>query len=655
MKLSRLLVGLISLLWLVVFVATLYTVVNSTRDYLTRSMETHAQDTATSLGLSITQSKSFNDPVTIELMTSAIFDRGYYSEIQVNKVTGESIFKKRVEKAVEGVPQWFMSSFALPTPRMNAVVMDGWRKAAVVVVESHPGHAYKEMWEISQRSFWVLLTVAIISLIVVVIVLRMALRPLDDMERQADDISRRKFTILEKMPWARELHRISKALNSMCHAVEGMLNEQTELATKMRNKAYIDPVTGLMNRNDFNEQLTHLIGAPTKFSTGTVGVVRIRGFAAYNEREGRVAGDTLFKRTAHLLQEIGKPYPGALVAKLDGPEFAIVVPEIPEADVTKLGDAVIAGLAEIEEFPRTEQSLMAHAGFAYYRYHDGASFGKLMSAAGQALSVAQGRGVPAWHLQQEGQQQNDPNATMAVEINGLFKVGLPPDRVVLQYQAVRPCQVADAQWDYRTEACIRILAADGTIVRAGMFMSTAKRLGALQLVDRVVTEKLIQHIATNGPVKGGSTALNLSLESLLDKGFVDWLYAALNAKRDIAKHVIIEVAEHSIVSNLEAVKAVFSRLRETGARLSIDRFGQSTATLGFLRGLEVDYIKIDGGYTRGAADSTDKQFFIQALVGIAHGLGIKVVTEYVETEAEFNIMKGLMVDGAQGYFIGKPE
>jgi EAL domain-containing protein (putative c-di-GMP-specific phosphodiesterase class I) len=199
------------------------------------------------------------------------------------------------------------------------------------------------------------------------------------------------------------------------------------------------------------------------------------------------------------------------------------------------------------------------------------------------------------------------------------------------------------------------LASDGAIVRAGMFIATAKRLGALQLVDRVVTEKLMQHIAANGPVKGGATALNLSLESLLDKSFVEWLFATLNAKRDIAKYIIIEVAEHSLISNLEAVKGVFSKLRETGARLSIDRFGQSTATLGFLRGLEVDYIKIDGGYTRGVADSTDKQFFIQALVGIAHGLGIKVITEYVESEMDFTIVKGLMVDGAQGYFIGKPE
>ncbi len=653
MKLSRLLVGLISVLWIVVFFATLYTVVNSTRDYLTRAMETHAQDTATSLGLSITQSKSYNDTVTIELMTSAIFDRGYYSEILVKKVTGEPIFKKRVEKAVEGVPSWFMNSFALPTPRMNAVVMDGWRKAAIIEVESHPGHAYREMWEISKRSFWVLFSVAIISLVVVVIVLRLALRPLDDMERQAEDIAKRKFTTLDKLPWARELHRISTALNSMCRSVERMLNDQTDLADKMRKKAYVDAVTGLMNRNDFNEQLTHLIGAPTKFGTGAVAVIRIRGFAAYNEREGRVAGDTLLKRTAFLLQEVAKGHANALVAKLDGPEFAVVVPEISDTEVAKLGDTLIQGLAEIEEFPRTEQSLMAHAGLAYYRHHEGAVFGKLMAAAGQALSVAQGRGVPAWHLQEE--VQSDQNTAMTMEINGLFKVGLPADRVVLQYQPVRACQMADADWAYRSEACIRILAADGSIVRAGLFIATAKRLGALQLVDRTVTEKLMQNIAANGPIKGGATALNLSLESLLDAPFVDWLYAALNARHEIAKHIIIEVAEHAIVGHIEAVRAVFSKLRATGVRLSIDRFGQSTASLGFLRGLEVDYIKIDGGYTRGMIESTDKQFFIQALVGIAHGLGIQVITEYIETAQEFEAVKGMMVDGAQGYFIGKPE
>jgi len=193
------------------------------------------------------------------------------------------------------------------------------------------------------------------------------------------------------------------------------------------------------------------------------------------------------------------------------------------------------------------------------------------------------------------------------------------------------------------------------VVRAGLFMATAKRLGAMELLDRVVTEKLLSHLAANGPVKGGATALNLSLESLLEPSFVDWLYQRLDSQRELAKHIIIEVAEHSIVSHLDVVKQVFSRLRQTGAKLSIDRFGQNTTSLGFLRGLEVDYIKIEGGYTRGLVESTDKQFFIQALVGIAHGLGIQVVCEYIETAQDFDAVKALGVDGAQGYFIGKPE
>lgn len=653
MKLSRLLVGVITLLWAVVFFATLYTVIQNTRGYLVQQMEAHAQDTATSLGLSITQSKSFDDPIAIELMTSAIFDRGYYSEIKVKRANGQEVFSKKVDIAVADVPQWFVDSFSLPAPRMSAAVMDGWVKAADIEVLSHPGHAYRDLWEIAKHSFWVLLAVAIVSLVVVVVVLRAALRPLDDMEAQAIDISKRKFTILKKLPWARELHRISIALNSMCLSVERMLQEQTELADKMRKKAYVDHVTGLMNRNDFSEQLTHLLGASTKFAQGVLVVVRIRGFMGFNERNGRPAGDALLKRTADLLRGVADANPKSLLAKLDGPEFALVVPDVPEADVAALGDAIIKALTEIEETPRTEDSVMPHAGIAYHRYSEGASFGKLMATAGQALGVAQARGVPAWHLGES--QVVEQNQAMTLEINGLFKVGLPSERVMLQFQAVKPCVVAEDVWNYRTETCVRILGSDGSVVRAGLFMATAKRLGAMELLDRVVTDKLLAHLAANGPVKGGATALNLSLESLLDPTFVDWLYQRLDSQRELARHIIIEVAEHSIASHLDVVKQVFSRLRETGAKLSIDRFGQNTTSLGFLRGLEVDYIKIEGGYTRGLTDSTDKQFFIQALVGIAHGLGIQVICEYIETAQDFDAVKALGVDGAQGYYIGKPE
>jgi diguanylate cyclase (GGDEF)-like protein len=653
MKLSRLLVSLISLLWVLVFIATLAIVINSTKDYLERAMESHAQDTATSLGLSITHAAGVKDVATVERMTAAIFDRGYYREIVVKSMDGKELVTKRVEEAVKGVPQWFIDTFALATPRMSAIVMDGWRQVASVEVVSHPGHAYEELWRVSVRSAWVLLFVGIASFVVVLVVLRLALRPLDDMEAQAINISRRQFTVLKKLPWARELHRVANALNTMCLAVERMLAEQTELAEKMRKKAYVDSVTGLMNRNDFSERLIHLIDAPTKFASGALAIVRIRGFAAYNERSGRLEGDALLKRTAGLLGKICDRHERALLARLDGPEFGILIPDIAEADLPALGDEIINGLAEIEEFPRSETSVMQHAGIAYYRHHEGASFGKLMSAVGAALAVAQARGIPAWHIQEA--DVTDQAAALYVEINGMFKVGLPSDRIHLQYQPIRACQVAESEWRYRTEACVRIMGSDGSLIRAGLFIATAKRLGALQLLDRIVVEKVMQQIATQGPIKGGATAINLSLESIIDPVFVEWLHGKLVAQPEVARNVILEIAEHSIISHLESVKAAFTRLRETGARLSIDRFGQSTSSVGTLRSLVVDYIKIDGSYTRDIVESTDRQFFVQALVGIAHGLGIQVVTEYVENEQEFQMVKSLMVDGAQGYYIGRPE
>lgn len=244
---------------------------------------------------------------------------------------------------------------------------------------------------------------------------------------------------------------------------------------------------------------------------------------------------------------------------------------------------------------------------------------------------------------------------MYTEINNMFRVGLPAERVVLQFQALRPCRVPETEWAYRSESVVRIVDSSGQLIRAGEFIATAKRLGALQLLDRVVVDKVMQRIATDGPVRGGATAVNLSVDTIIDPTFVEWLHAKLAGQPEVARHIILEVAEHAIIANIGAVKAAFSRLRETGVRLSIDRFGQSTASVGYLRGLEVDYIKIDGSYTRGMVDSTDRQFFVQALVGIAHGLNIQVVTEYIETEKDFELARSLGVDGAQGYFIGRPE
>jgi EAL domain-containing protein (putative c-di-GMP-specific phosphodiesterase class I) len=226
--------------------------------------------------------------------------------------------------------------------------------------------------------------------------------------------------------------------------------------------------------------------------------------------------------------------------------------------------------------------------------------------------------------------------------------------VHIQRQPVRACHAAEATWRYRSETVVRIVAEDGSLIRAGLFIAAAKRLGVLDQLDRVVIEMVIEHMIANGPVLGRATAVNLSQDSLVNAGFMNWLEGVLASRPEVAGNLIVEVAETSIIHSLEAARAAFDRLRRIGVQCSIDRFGQSTASVGYLRSLNVDYIKIDGSYTRGIASSSDKQFLVQALVGIAHGLGIQAITEYVESQEDFDVMKSLAVDGVQGYFIGKP-
>ena len=81
----------------------------------------------------------------------------------------------------------------------------------------------------------------------------------------------------------------------------------------------------------------------------------------------------------------------------------------------------------------------------------------------------------------------------------------------------------------------------------------------------------------------------------------------------------------------------------------------SAASLGHLRSLDVDYIKIDGSFIRHIDQSEDGRFFLRALAGIAHGLGIRVIAEAVENQAEWDVLKELRIDGVQGYFVGAPQ
>lgn len=649
MKLSRLLIIIISTLLLLIFIGMLAVTIHNSRDYLANQLQSHAQDTATSLGLSLTTSVERNDLATTSSMVDAIFDHGYYQHIVIRKISGEMLVERSQKLWVGDVPEWFMRAFTLETPQGKALIMLGWKQVGTVEVTSHPGHAYKQLWRISMQAFWWMFTVGIVSLLAVMLVMRFALAPLSEMEAQARGISRRQFTIMKKIPWARELRRVAVAMNSMCNAIERMLSEETALTEKMRSKAYLDSVTGLANGRGFNERLSHLLNSPDEFAGGALYFVRLDKFKEYNEAFGHVDGDKILRRAGEILEQLCNQYESTLLARMNGAEFAILVPNITQTGMSALADGIIQKLSELQQTSETgEATAVAYAGAALHQ--TGQSASSLLSDAGNALRSALEQGTSRWQLyslKQPGKDVEPDN----MQWKNIITTALQSGKIILHYQPIVSCH--DRTIIYY-EALARIVAQDGSLLFAGAFMPVAKQLGLSQEIDKHVVEKVLVHM--NATVQPHAVfAINLSSASLRDEEFIEWLCAKFTENKTTAKHLIFEVAEYGVVANIQASRNAILKIRKTGAKFSIGSFGHSTASFGYLRNLNADYIKIDGSYIRHIAHNEDSQFFVQSLAGIAHLLNISVIAEYVETAEDFETLRTMPVDGAQGYYIGKPE
>jgi len=642
MKLSRLLILIISLLWLLILIGTLAITARNTRDYLESQMRSHAQDTATSLGLSLSSSVAKGDLATANSMVDALFDRGYYRSIAIRGMAGETLVQRDQPVQVRDVPAWFTGLFVLETPPGNALVMHGWKQAGTVEVASHPGFAYKELWHVSVQAFWWVVAVGIAAFLLVALVLRLALAPLADMERQALGVSRREFATLKKLPWARELRRVAEAMNSMCVAVARMLGEQTALAARMRAKAYQDGVTGLANGRSFRERLDHLLGAPEEFSAGALFFIRLDRFDEYNDRHGHVAGNQALRQAALALGSVCCRHEGCLLGRMNGPEFAMLVPDVAGEEIGALGDSAIASLKALRH---GEDGAPAHVGIAVCQVGQSAS--GLLAAADTALVAAQESGASCWRLH-GGAGAAATRGLGAAERKALVQTAIDTRGIVLHYQ---PAVAVDGGAVMHREALARIGGPDGALLAAGSFMSAVNQQGlAAEFDKQVVAQMLALHAGA-----AEQLAVNLSGASLRSPSFVDWLCAQLEADAAGAGRLVFETAELALLDDLDAARTAIARIRRTGARFGVDRFGHSAASLGHLRSLDVDYIKIDGSFIRHIDQSEDGRFFLQALAGIAHGLGIRVIAEAVENWEEWDVLKELRIDGAQGYFVGAPQ
>jgi diguanylate cyclase (GGDEF)-like protein len=646
MSLSKQLISLIAILLMLVFFGTVGISVQNTRDYLTQQLQSHAQDTATSLGLSITPAITADDTPMVNSMVDAIFDRGYYRSIVIKDISGKVLIKRELPVQFEGVPEWFIQLFPLETPEAQSTITSGWRQTTTLHIRSHPGYAYQELWQISVQNFGWVLILSLFSILAGIIFIRLILTPLRAVENQAKAIAAREFPIQRKLPRTPELRQVAKAMNHMSAKVAQMLGAQTELTEKMRARAYEDPVTGLQNRRSFEERLNHVTKTPEEYQTCAVFLVRLDNLRDLNERKSYLKGDELLNEIGSILLTVFKNITDYTVARIGGADFGILAPHINLDDARKLAENICNNMGMLQTIGSSDDSVITHTAIAWFTGNQSAT--ELLSTADTALSAAQTKGNNAWHIQDEQTLEQGEIRTSG-EWKKFLQRKLEQGEIEIHRQVVQSSNDGSI---LHYEVLARIKEEDNTLIPAGIFMPMAARHTLTTAIDKLVIEKLIGSLDRNSQTQ---YAVNLSPLSLQDASFVQWLLMYLNQNPEAAKRMIFETTEMGAIADTGLINTIISKIQDTGGQFSLDHFGTASPSFGYLRKMKLNYIKIDGSYIRKIDQNEDNQFFIRSLADIAHGLDISVIAEYVETEAERSTLQSMHIDGVQGYLVGTPE
>lgn len=646
MTLFRQLIIIITALFLVVFLGAFVVSVNNTRAFLSSQLQSHAQDAATSLGLSLSPHAADNDLITMTSMVDAMFDSGYYREIRVSGIDGKPLVARDLPVTIENVPQWFIDLVPLETPMGEALVMAGWQRFGTVNIRSNPGIAYAKLWHDSIGMFWWLFATAVVTLALGWAILKIMLRPLRNLEIQAEAICRREYPVQTKMPWTRELRSFVQAMNRMVIKVKDMFEEQARAMEKMRAQAYMDPVTGLGNRRHLEAQLQNLINNPEQFAGGALVLVELKGFKEYNDQHGYQAADELLRQASALFGEIVAAHADSILTRLGGADFALVIPNIDATEAEATGQKLSESLHKLHEAGMADTKEVGNIGIALYHGQD--TVFKFLSEADLALRTAQAQGDNAWYLEKPDQVATTGIAgarNWAAFLNEIIS----ERRITLLFQPVKGCV---SEKILHHEVLLRLQGSDGNLLSAGVFMPYVNRLGLHKEIDRLVVGEVMERLKRHPEIP--AIAINLAPESAHDKGFADWLCAELDKDAAIAAKLVFEVTEYGATKNLDSIRGLIEQVGLAGARFSLDHFGRGFSSFGYLSSLKIHYLKVDGSYIHGIDQDKDDQFFVDAVIKIAHGLDIEVIAESVETQEEWNTLRSLNVNGLQGYLVGEP-
>jgi diguanylate cyclase (GGDEF)-like protein len=438
-----------------------------------------------------------------------------------------------------------------------------------------------------------------------------------------------------------ELEEVGTTFNTMAAALEDQREE-------LERHAFADSLTGLANRALFEDRTRHALervaGGPERVAVLVLGV---DGFKLVNDGLGHSCGDAMLKQAAARMSTVLRP--SDTLARLGSDEFAVLLESVRGLDDT-LGAA--ERLREVFRDPfalkTSNVSVSASVGIAIST--DGCDEIELLRRADLAMYRVKAQGRDACEFFDPAM---DDQAADRLEMVNALRWAVERDELVVHYQPIMDLESGDVR---AAEALLRWQRPGRGLVSPLDFIPLAEQTGVIVSIGEWVLNEACAE--ARGWERDGladvPVTVNVSARQLLDSRFETIVAGALAATGLDPGRLILEVTESSVMQNADLTIAKLDRISSTGVRIALDDFGEGYSSLGQLRELPIDILKIARPFVRELTDDDHDPALVRGIIELARSLGLRLVAEGIESPEQEAILRAFDCPLGQGFLFARP-
>ena len=623
MSLSKQLLILISFIFFIIFSVNFVLSIENIKSYLEVESEIHVQDTATSLGLSLSPHMVDEQDPIIRTMMNAIFDMGYYKEMRLVDIDGNDLVTLTNTETMEGVPNWLSRVMPMEPATAISEISSGWNISGTLYVTTNPGYGYLKLYEQAKTTLKFSLIIFLGALALLIIALRLTLQPLKDIEKQANEISSGNFTIIKKLPWTLEVRNVAQSMNSMSDKIGNMIARLNRKLETLSESLKRDPLTKLLNQTTFN---TNLKQALVSGQSGYSVFIKFDDLSLIAKDKGNKGVNKLLVNFATLLQRTEQS--GTLSYRLYGSEFALLCSNFDKDSIISLADSLQKDITKLGQQIGVHD--LVHIGIV--RFERSSDFDKLSPAMLEAYEQARNIDSNAFFIKEDTVSSMSDLDWKSV-INNTINNNMP--EITLTSEA----------YNYASDEPVKVMQEAFTVVKddvgntlsIGTFFSMAQEFGLEEELDKCIITKIItlmEKAKQSVPV-----TINLSMTSVSSASFASWLQEKMAQSPLKTELLTFSVTAYSVQKDLVSFTNFSTFVKSLGARTLLKRYSSDIIAIDLLKGLNIDYIRLARDLTHDIEGNSTKSDLLHIMQEVAQLLDIKVIAENVTEDSDFELVK----------------